>query len=104
LDHHEVDDRIMLENGKFEISISHLPLTFFSTDASVKDMEGAGIAWVADLAQVPYFCVKVVTDIVDGEHPTHEEFLRNLQRAAEELKLSVPKIIRFAAGKKLSDL
>lgn len=67
-------------------------------------MEGAGIAWVADLAKVPYFCVKVVTDIIDGEHPTHEEFLRNLHQAAEELKLSVPKIIRFVAGRKLSDL
>lgn len=67
-------------------------------------MEGAGIAWVADLAKVPYFGVKVITDIVDGEHPTHEEFLRNLATAAQELKVAVPDIIRFLAGKKLSEI
>lgn len=67
-------------------------------------MEGAGIAWVADLAKVPYFGVKVITDIVDGEHPTHEEFLRNLATAAQELKVAVPNIIRFLAGKKLSEI
>jgi 5'-methylthioadenosine nucleosidase len=73
-------------------------------DASVKDMEGAGIAWVADLAKVPYFCVKVVTDIVDGDRPTQEEFLQNLGTAAQELRLAVPKIIRFLAGKKFSEI
>jgi len=37
-----------------------------SNDASVKDMEAAAIAWVAELAQVPFFGLKVVTDLVDG--------------------------------------
>jgi 5'-methylthioadenosine nucleosidase len=92
----------MLENG-FPLCL-RLFLHLALSDASVKDMEGAGIAWVADLAKVPYFFVKVVTDIVDGEHPTHEEFLRNLHQAAEVLKVSVPKIIRFVAGRQLSDL
>jgi len=87
LDHHSVDDEIMLEN-----------------DASVKDMEGAGIAWVAHLANLPFFCVKVVTDIVDGDRPTHEEFLQNLGTAAQSLSDAVPKVVRFVAGKKLADL
>jgi nucleoside phosphorylase len=47
------DDKLMLENN-----------------ASVKDMEAAAIAYVAELAGVPFFGVKVVTDIVDGDRPT----------------------------------
>jgi 5'-methylthioadenosine nucleosidase len=70
-----------------------------SIDASVKDMEGAGVAWVAHLATVPLVCVKVVTDIVDGEHPTQDEFLQNLSAAAESLKHSLPRVISYVAGK-----
>jgi len=37
---------------------------------AVKEMEGAAIAWVAcQLFRVPMFCVKAVTDIVDGGRP-----------------------------------
>lgn len=36
----------------------HLP-----SDASVKDMEAAAVAWAAELYAVPYFALKVVTDI-----------------------------------------
>jgi nucleoside phosphorylase len=32
-------------------------------DASVKDMEGAAVAWAAELYGIPYFALKVVTDI-----------------------------------------
>ena len=42
-------------------------------DATVKDMEGAVVAYVADLLKVPAIFVKAVTDIVDGEKPTTEE-------------------------------
>lgn len=35
-------------------------------DASVKDMEGAAVAWAAELYDIPYFALKVVTDI--GTH------------------------------------
>lgn len=53
LDHSSEDDKIMLEVG-----------------ASVKDMEGAAIAWVAEQAEVPYLGIKCVTDIVDGGRVT----------------------------------
>jgi len=33
------------------------------SDASVKDMEAAAVAWAAELYAVPYFALKVVTDI-----------------------------------------
>lgn len=34
---------------------------------AVKEMEAASIAWVAALFQTPMFCLKSITDIVDGE-------------------------------------
>jgi 5'-methylthioadenosine nucleosidase len=62
-------------------------------------MEGTGIAWVAALAQVPLVCVKVVTDIVDGDFPSQDEFLQNLSAAAESLRVSLPRVVRYIAGK-----
>lgn len=88
--------------------------------AHVKDMEAAGIAWVVEnyfmthwnehhcqdvsSAVLPFFAVKVVTDIVDGSRPTHEEFMENLGTAAASLHGSLEKIITFLKDKKLSDL
>lgn len=87
LDHTEMDDKMMLDN-----------------DASVKDMEGAAIAWVTELSGTPFLALKVVTDIVDGDRPTHEEFMENLGTAAKSLQESLVKIVDFVAGKKLNDL
>ena len=50
-----------------------------------KDMEAAAIAWVADQHEKPLCAVKAVTDLVDGKHPTHEEFERHLHTASEAL-------------------
>ncbi len=50
-----------------------------------KDMEAAAIAWVADQHDKPLCAVKAVTDLVDGEHPTHEEFERHLHTASDAL-------------------
>jgi 5'-methylthioadenosine nucleosidase len=87
LDHNADDDKIMLEN-----------------DASVKDMEAAAIAWVAEETKTPFFALKVVTDIVDGDRPTQEEFLENLGAAAKSLQLALPKMINYIKGKPLSQL
>jgi nucleoside phosphorylase len=35
-------------------------------------MEAAAIAYVCELAAVPFFAIKVVTDIVDGDRTTQE--------------------------------
>mmetsp|Transcript_22172 Transcript_22172/g.27838 ORF Transcript_22172/g.27838 Transcript_22172/m.27838 type:complete len:268 (+) Transcript_22172:57-860(+) len=69
-------------------------------DASVKEMEAAAIASTAHLFQTPFFAIKVVTDIVDGDQPTHEEFLQNLGTAARSLQEAVPKVIDFVLTKK----
>ena len=35
--------------------------------AAVKEMEAAGIAWALHFFDIPFFCLKSITDIVDGE-------------------------------------
>jgi 5'-methylthioadenosine nucleosidase len=75
-----------------------------SNDASVKDMEAAAIAWVAELAQAPFFALKCVTDIVDGETPTHEEFMQNLSTAAESLQASLIAVVDYMVGKTAAEL
>lgn len=71
---------------------------------AVKEMEAAAIAWVCSLSQTPFFCVKSITDIVDGERATTEEFLENLGSAAASLQATLPKVLEFVAGKSIADL
>lgn len=66
--------------------------------------QGAAVAYVADLLKVPIIFVKAVTDIVDGEKPTAEEFLKNLVAVTAALEEKVTQVIDFINGKCLSDL
>lgn len=87
LDKHDVDEQLMKDN-----------------DASVKDMEAAAIAWSCSLHNTPHFGVKVVTDIVDGDKPTQDEFLENLSNAAKSLQDALPKVIEYVCGKNHDEL
>ncbi|KAL5788793.1 hypothetical protein ACOSP7_005742 [Xanthoceras sorbifolium] len=75
-----------------------------ANDASVKDMEGAAIAYVTDLLKVPAIFVKAVTDVVDGDKPTAEEFMENLVAVTTALGQAVTQVIDFINGKCLSEL
>ena len=59
-------------------------------DASVKEMEAAAVAWAAHFFGTPLLALKSITDIVDGDRPPQEEFLENLQLAAQALKVLIP--------------
>ena len=73
-----------------------------ASHACCKDMEASGIAWAASFfPQTPLVAIKVVTDIVDGDKPSHEEFLENLATAAQSLQKTVPAALDFIAGKPL---
>ena len=78
LDHSSEDDERMLSN-----------------DATVKDMEAAAIAWSCQMHNMPFLAVKVVTDIVDGDRPTQEEFMENLSTAAKSLQEALPKVLDY---------
>ncbi|KAK9287450.1 hypothetical protein L1049_015871 [Liquidambar formosana] len=75
-----------------------------TNDATVKDMEGAAVAYVADLLKVPVIFLKAVTDIVDGEKPTAEEFMQNLAAVTAALDLAVTQVVDFISGKYLPEL
>jgi 5'-methylthioadenosine nucleosidase len=87
LDSTDVDDQRMLSN-----------------DASVKDMEAAAIVWSCELQNKPYIGVKVVTDIVDGDRPTQDEFLENLHHASKSLQEALPKVLDYICGKEHHEL
>ncbi|KAJ0077200.1 hypothetical protein Patl1_36594 [Pistacia atlantica] len=78
--------------------------TIIANDATVKDMEGAAVGYVADLWKVPAIFVKAVTDIVDGEKPTAEEFMQNLAAVTAALDTAVTQVVDFINGKRLSEL
>ena len=87
LDAHDIDNQHMEAN-----------------DASVKDMEAAAIAWSCQLHGTPYVGLKVVTDIVDGDKPTQEEFMENLGTAAKSLQEALPKVIEHVCGSTQNEL
>ena len=76
----------------------------FSLNFSVLLFQGAAVAYVADLLKVPAIFVKAVTDIVDGEKPTAEEFLQNLAAVTAALDQAITQVIDFISGKCLSEL
>jgi 5'-methylthioadenosine nucleosidase len=72
--------------------------------AAVKEMEAGSIAWAAGLHGAPLLCIKAITDIVDGGRATEDEFLENLAAAAAALRATLPRVLDFIAGKRLSEL
>ncbi len=78
LDYNEDCDRLMKQN-----------------QADCKEMECAALAWVCHLYQKPFLPVKAITDFVDGEHPTAEQFQANLARTCEALRDAIIKILKI---------
>jgi 5'-methylthioadenosine nucleosidase len=68
-----------------------------ASGASIKDMEGAAIAWVAALVGAPFLAVKSITDLVDGAHPTADQFIENLDHAVSRLAEVLPRLIHLLA-------
>lgn len=73
-------------------------------NASVKDMEAAAIAYICELAQIPFFALKVVTDIVDGDRVTQDEFFENLSAASKSLQEKIPLVLDFVIDRNITDL
>ncbi len=61
----------------------------------VKDMEAASIAWVAEQFKVSFLAIKAITDIVDGEKPTEEEFLQNIHSSSKSLCYQTIRVLDY---------
>jgi Nucleoside phosphorylase len=69
--------------------------TIKANGGEVKEMEAAAIAWVAAIHDVPFFCIKAITDLMDSDKTTQEEFLENLHTASLALKDACFKVVDF---------
>lgn len=65
----------------------------------LKDMEGAAVAFVCSLFQVPVLFIKSVTDLCDSGAETFEIFKRNLAKASEAIADANERVIRYLAVK-----
>jgi 5'-methylthioadenosine nucleosidase len=74
------------------------------SNATVKDMEAAAIAWVSELYKIKFGSIKVITDIVDGTQPTYDEFLANLHTASEQLQHALPLLLDYISSKEIEEL
>ena len=80
-------------------------LLFFTSQTEICCvLQGAAVAYVADLLAIPVISLKAVTDIVDGNKPTVEEFLENMLLAASALSRTVPLVLNYVSGKSIADL
>ncbi|KAL1801781.1 hypothetical protein ACET3Z_030428 [Daucus carota] len=100
---------IKLKAGKLSTgdSMDMCPMdesSIIANDATLKDMEGAAVAYVADLLKIPAIFMKAVTDIVDGEKPTSEEYLENLSAVTAGLGEAVSQVVYYLDGKCIAEL
>lgn len=66
-------------------------MRMIGTDA--KDMEAAAVAEIAQLAGVPIFALKSISDFVDSADRTHQQFIANYKAATKSLAESVELLI-----------
>ena len=63
--------------------------------AEIKEMEAAGIAWVAWMLEKPFMAVKTISDFIDSHEPSEEQFIRNLAKATKNLSDTLVKIVNY---------
>ena len=56
-----------------------------SYETVAKDMEAAAVAWVCEQFNVPFTALKVLTDLVDSDESTAEQFIGNFETATKRL-------------------
>ena len=67
-------------------------------------MEAAAVSEMALYHDTPFIALKAVTDIVDGDQPSQEEFLANLASAAKAIRTAILATLDFMEGKTVEDL
>lgn len=67
-------------------------------------IQGAAVAYVADLLKVPAMFLKGCSNGVDGGNPSVEEFQQHLAAAATKLGLAIYNLLDFINGKHLHEL
>lgn len=69
-----------------------------------KEMEAAAIAWVAMLYKTPMFAIKSVTNLVDLDNQSEQEFVKNFDYAVKHLLIAVENMIHYLQRKTIANL
>ena len=72
--------------------------------AVAKEMEAAAIAWVASLFDMPMMAIKSITNLVDQDNVSEDEFVKNLAYSSQCLKEKLIEALNFIEGKSLAQL
>lgn len=73
-------------------------------NAVAKEMEAAAIAWVAMLFDTPMFALKSITNLVDEDNKSEQEFINNFKQASHNLTNKLLELIDYLQNKTLQDL
>ena len=67
------------------------------------DMEAASVAWTANLSHTPFFALKVVTYIVDGDQGITEESA-GLHESDDILQIAMFNVLNYVINIRLDEL
>lgn len=73
-------------------------------DAVAKEMEAAGIAWVAMLFKVPMMALKSITNLIDEDNKSEAEFVKNLEKSSQALHDRFLELVDYLQDKTIEDL
>lgn len=73
-------------------------------DAVAKEMEAAGIAWVAMMFNVPMMALKSITNLIDQDNKSETEFIKNLETASKSLHDKFLELVDYLQDKSVEDL
>lgn len=72
--------------------------------AVIKEMEAASVAWVAQMFHVPFFGIKVISDLIDTDIPAGEQFLSHFDNATGLLKDKMVEVFDYLNEKSVEEL
>jgi nucleoside phosphorylase len=64
-------------------------------NAKLKEMEAAGVAWIAFVTHTPMFAIKSVTNLIDENQDSATEFTKNFAIAVESLTQTVVQTLDY---------
>jgi 5'-methylthioadenosine nucleosidase len=97
----KVKSGIVSTGDSFDMSTDDLK-EMTDSGADVKEMEAAAIAFLCHQLNVPFLALKAITDLVDSfEVTAHQQFLRNLATASENLCKKLGELLQSLSTKPL---
>lgn len=87
------DEKRLATGDRFNDSAADFDMLTGDFGADIRDMEGAAIVHVCARAGIPCFSFKVISDIA-GSGSTTEQFIKNTELCADNLKGEIPAIFR----------